>query len=53
MHTAAAPITAVPIQLKITSGRPAGNFPITYCLDAKRMMTAINGTATTPLITAL
>ncbi len=53
MRTAAAPMTAVAIQPSSTIGRLTVNGPITDVLEASRMMTAISGTATTPLITAL
>jgi hypothetical protein len=53
MRTAATPITAVAIQPSSTIGRLTVNAPITDFLEASRMMTAISGTATTPLITAL
>jgi hypothetical protein len=51
--TAAAPITAVAIQPSTISDRLAVYAPITDFLEARRMMTPISGTATTPLITAL
>ena len=53
MRTAAAAITAVAIQLKIISGRLAVYAPITDFFETSKMMTAISGTATTPLMTAL
>lgn len=44
---------AVAIQPRITIDRPAVKAPITDFFDASRMITAISGTATIPLITAL
>jgi hypothetical protein len=46
-------MTATPIQPRMTIDRLDVNSPITDFLDAIRMITAISGTATTPLITAL
>jgi hypothetical protein len=53
MRSAAAPMTAVAIQPSTRIGRLTVKAPITDFRDASRMMTAISGTATTPLITAL
>jgi hypothetical protein len=53
MRTAAAPMTAVAIQPSARIARLTVYRPITDFLDASSRMTAISGTATTPLITAL
>jgi hypothetical protein len=44
---------AVPIQPRTRMGRLDVNAPITDFLEAIRRITTINGTATTPLMTAL
>lgn len=51
--TAAAPITAVAIQPSTIRERLAVKAPITDFFETSMMMTTINGTATTPLTTAL
>jgi hypothetical protein len=46
-------MTTVAIQPRTTIDRPEVKGPMTDLLDASSMTTTINGTATTPLITAL
>ena len=46
-------MTAAPIQPSAMIGRLDVNGPITDFREASRIITTINGTATTPLITAL
>ncbi len=46
-------MTAVAIQPRTTRGRLAVKGPITDFLDTSKMITAMSGTATTPLMTAL
>ncbi|MGA7326673.1 MAG: hypothetical protein WBX25_19830 [Rhodomicrobium sp.] len=53
IRTAAAPMTAVAIQPRMTSDRLAVYAPMTDFFETNRIITAIKGTATTPLITAL
>ncbi len=53
MRAAATPITKVAIQPRKAIDQLETYGPITERFDASRMMTAIKGTATTPLITAL
>jgi len=53
IRTAAAPITAVAIQPRMTIDQPAVKAPITDFFETSRMITAMSGTATTPLMTAL
>ena len=53
IRTAAAPITAVAIQPRMTIHRFAVKAPITDLFETSKMITTIRGTATTPLMTAL
>lgn len=53
IRTAAAPMTAVAIQPRMTIDRVAVKAPITDFLETSRMITTMRGTATIPLMTAL